>query len=98
MSSLTVTETTIADLAGLRMGVANIWEDEFKGPDGKSKRGPTAMLSIIDDKGTTLLRERVHPGSEVEAQRHRFRIESINAPENALGSITILEIKSDGAK
>lgn len=95
-AEVTITETTVADLAGLRLGVGNVWDDDFTGPDGRPTRGPTAMLAISDEAGKTLHRERVHAGSEVSAGGHRFRIQSVHAPENGLGSVTVAELATPG--
>lgn len=97
---MTITETTITEVAGLRVGVGNVWEAEFVGPDGRPTRGPTAMVSFADDAGQDLHRERVHAGSELVVAGRRYRIEAVNAPENARGSVTITatEAPTGGAR
>ncbi len=87
---LTITETTMADFAGLRLGVGNVWEAEFTGADGKPTRGPTAMLSFAASDGGDLHRERVHVGSHVTVSGQTFEIRKVNAPETGLGSVTVV--------
>lgn len=86
---MTISETIMADFAGLRLGVGNVWEAEFTGADGKSTRGPTAMLSFATSDGRDLHRERVHKGSRVTVGGMTFEIRNVNAPETGLGSITV---------
>jgi hypothetical protein len=86
---VTITETTIAEVAGLRIGVGNVWDAEFVGPDGQPARGPTAMVSFSDAAGQDLHRERVHAGSELLVGGRRYRIDAVHAPASGLGSVTL---------
>jgi hypothetical protein len=86
---VTITETTITEVAGLRVGVGNVWEADFTGPDGQTTRGPTAMVSFADEAGQDLHRERVHAGSELVVAGRRYRIEAVSAPANGRGSVTL---------
>lgn len=86
---LTITETTMADFAGLRLGVGNVWDAEFTGADGKPTSGPTAMVSFAAPDGRDLHRERVHKGSHVTVSGQTFEIRNVNAPPEGLGSITV---------
>lgn len=87
---LTITETTMAPVEGIRIGVSNVWEAEYKDAAGATQTGPTAMLSLAEADGHDLMRQRVHVGSIVEAAGHRIRIESVNAPATGLGSVTLV--------
>jgi hypothetical protein len=88
-NAVTITETTIADVGDLRIGVSNVWEDSFTDAEGKSQRGPTAMMSVADQTGRDLHRERVHVGSAVTVAGHRIVVQNVHAPESGRGSLTL---------
>lgn len=91
--AITITETTQADVAGLQVGVGNAWEDEYQTADGKTERGPTAMLSVSDEQGQRVLKQRVHAGQTVRFGGRDFKVEKVAAPDGGLGSVTLIEVQ-----
>ena len=83
MESLTIESNTQATIDDVRIGVGNIWEEDYTDESGAKKKGLTAMMQIFvrDDSGKNL-KKRVHPGQKLPA--NRFEIEVKAVEENAV--------------
>ncbi len=91
MGEVLITETAVGELAGVRVGVHSIWNDEWTDDRGYSRRGPRATLAVMgDDEDDFDLR--VHLGSTLTVSGRTFRVTHIDAPESGLGAVTILEV------
>jgi hypothetical protein len=85
--TIAVTEGTIADLAGLRVGVANVWERAYQLPDGSQRTGPTAQLMI--DDGSDLV---VGDGSEVGIGATRWQVDWVRKSGSEPGEVRFTQI------
>lgn len=85
--TIAVTEGTVADLGGLRVGVANLWDRAYPLPDGSQRTGPTAQLMI--DDGSDLV---VGNGSEVGFGATRWRVDCVRKTGSEPGEVRFTEI------
>ena len=82
-----MTEGTVADLGGLRVGVANVWERAYPLPDGSQRTGTTAQLMI--DDGSDLV---VGNGSEVGIGATRWRVDWVRKSGSEPGEVCFTQI------
>jgi hypothetical protein len=47
MQEIRIEETTVARVGGWRLGVANLWEREYRDATGKTVRGPAGSVSLV---------------------------------------------------
>ena len=47
-----ITETTVGELDGVRVGVGNIWERDYVDAEGTARNGVTARVAWTDAGGT----------------------------------------------
>ncbi|MCS6912430.1 MAG: hypothetical protein RMK29_11060 [Myxococcales bacterium] len=87
--TITIAETTVGQVAGCRIGVSNIWTEEFTGEDGRRQRAPRASLTIVGcpGGGTEL---RVHQGQKIQIGTQWFLVQQVRETPNNRGSVTLL--------
>ena len=90
-AEIVITETSVGEVAGVRVGVHSAWEDSWTDEGGTTKGGPRATLSVMGD-GKDDFDVRVHKGSEVTVAGRQFRVAAIHAPSDSHGSVTLLEV------
>lgn len=87
--SETITETTVANLSGIRIGVANIGRGDYTLPDGSNRVGLSASLFFPDDT-----RVNVGPGSIVKIGDGEWRITEVKKGWfEKRGKVTFEQIK-----
>ena len=86
-----ITETAVAEVAGVRVGVHSAWEESWTDARGITRTGPRATLSVMGE-GVDDFDLRVHEGAEVTVAGRLFRVASVVAPIDAHGSVTLLEV------
>ncbi len=91
MGEIVIMETAVGELAGVRVGVHSVWDDEWTDERGFGRRGPRATLAVMGED-TDDFDLRVHLGSTVAVSGRTFRVTHIDAPESGLGAVTILEV------
>ena len=47
-----ISETTVGELDGVRVGVANVWERDYVDADGTPRHGMTARVAWTEPDGT----------------------------------------------
>ncbi len=82
-----IQETTVGTLAGVDVGVANMWEREYTDGAGAAKKGLTARLDY-DIAGETR-RVVVGMGSVLELGGVRWEVTAISKPPNQNGTVTL---------
>ena len=82
-----MTEGTVADLGGRRVGVANVWDRAYPLPDGSQRSGPTAQLMI--DDGSDVV---VGDGSEVGFGATRWRVDWVRKIGSEPGEVRFTEV------
>ena len=89
-----LTETTAAWLAGVRVGVGNIWEDDYELPDGASAHGPTVRFVLLEDDSERPQRIVAGPGSVVELGSARWEVlEVVEGESGSDGSVTVRRLE-----
>jgi hypothetical protein len=86
---ITITETTVAEINGIRVGAANVWDDDYVTDDGQSHNGPTAKLAVMGDTPETDFDVNAYVGKVVTFGNERWRVTAISEPPGALGSVTL---------
>lgn len=86
---ITIVETTVGEVAGIRVGVASVIEEEFVLDNGEPQRAPRATLAVMGDTPETDFDARVHAGMVVTIAEHAVVVTDVRAPANALGSVTL---------
>jgi hypothetical protein len=82
-----IQETTIDDVAGVSVGVANIWDREYVDGKGARRAGLTARLDY-EVNGETV-RTVVGEGSVVEIGGKRWEVTKLVKPPEANGTVTL---------
>ena len=80
--SMIIRESTQGSLGDAEVGVSNIWEREYNLPDGTTKRGLTARLSLAE--GERLV---VGEGSVIEVGGKQYQVVKVENPEEGLGAV-----------
>ena len=71
---------TQMQIGDVRIGVANIWQEDYRTADGTAKRGLTAALFIsVKDQPSMTRSVRVHPGQELDVPGYRLKIAGVEA-------------------
>jgi len=75
-----IADTTQAQFGDtLRVGVGNIWEEEYTAADGSQKTGLTAGLwFFVRDRPELNQHMRVHPDQQVEIAGYRITVAQID--------------------
>ena len=76
---VTLDDTTVGDLSGVRVGCGNFWEREFDGDKVMSAR-----LAPFDGDDVT-----VREGTEVTVGGDRWRVVRLDVPEDGTASIVL---------
>ena len=86
-----LTETTVERLGGVRVGIGNIFEDEYELPDGTTARGPSAHLVELrgQDPNPTHV---AGPGSVLAIGDARFEVLEVSPRGGGEGSLTVREL------
>lgn len=90
--SVTITETTIVDIGEYRVGVGGIREKTYRMATGEERRGPTAILTVVDAQGNEVFDERVHPGQRLAIGDSQWQVDAVRNPAGALGSVTLCKV------
>ena len=80
-----IDETTVGDLDGVRVPMANVTHGEYALPDGSIRRGDMCILVLPDTNGGVF----VGAGSEVEVEGVRWRVLSVDNPPDDCGSVRL---------
>ena len=83
---LTIHENAQGALAGVSVGVGNLWEREYEPKDGGVTRAMTAMLFVGDADRVV-----VGVGSVVEIGGRQWRVDAVDKPAGGKGSVRIVE-------
>lgn len=84
----TITETTVAELSGVRVGVANIWEEENPGAGGAPARVLRATLSVMGE-GADDFDRRLGAGDTVLIAGEAWRVVAVSEGQGGRGSLTV---------
>ena len=80
MESLTIQENTQATIDDVRIGVANVWEDDYTDESGAKKKGMTALLAIfVRDDSAKNQKVRVHPGQKVDVSKIHIEVKAVGS-------------------
>lgn len=79
-----IEETTVGELGGRRVGMANVFEDTYTLPDGTTKTGLTCLLSVFD-----IAKYRVGEGSEITVDGVVWRVVKITKVSGENGEVTL---------
>ena len=89
----TIQETTVGDLGGVSVGVANLWERDYVDAAGAPRHGMTARVAWTDASSDHW--EVVGAGSALRLGAHRWTVVRVDKSEGSLGSVTWT--RDDGA-
>jgi hypothetical protein len=85
-----ITETTVGNLNGVRVGVGNIWERTYTLPDGTVRSGLTAQLFIlVNDQNPGIV---VGQGSVVTVGASRWEVIAVTKAGQERGTVTLKEL------
>jgi hypothetical protein len=71
---------TQMQVGDVRIGVANIWQEDYLTADGMAKRGLTAALFIsVKDQPSMSRNVRAHPGLELDVPGYRLKVAGVEA-------------------
>ena len=82
----TITETTVGDLDGVRVPMAQVTTDDYTLPDGTTAHGLVCVLVLPE--GPTW----VGTGSRVVVEGRTWEVASLVAPDGELGEITLTRL------
>ena len=88
---ITITETTVAEINNIRVGVANVWDDDYVTDEGQSMNGPTAKLAVMGNTPETDFDVKAYVGKRVNIGGEIWRVTVISEPPGGLGSITLTQ-------
>jgi hypothetical protein len=89
---VTIVETTVAEINGIRVGAANIWDDDYTTDDGQNLHGPTAHLAVMGDTPDTDFSLKAYVGKVITFGDELWRVTEIHEPPNTRGSITLVRV------
>ncbi len=82
----TITETTVGELDGVRVGVANIWERDYVDATGAARHGVTARVAWTDQGGSERW-EVVGVGSRLVLGAFVWRVTAIDKAPGSPGEV-----------
>ena len=80
-----IDETTVGDLDGVSVPMANVTHGEYTLPDGSTRLGDMCILVIPGPENGVF----VGAGSEVEVEGVRWRVLSVDNPKDDYGSVRL---------
>lgn len=84
----TIDETTVGDLEGVSVPMANMTHDTYTLPDGTEAEGLICAL-VLPEGGPQFVGE----GSVVDVEGTRWEVVAIDKPEGELGSVTLKKLE-----
>lgn len=89
--AITIQETTVGNVAGCRVGVSNIWTEEFVDEAGQKRKAVRAGLSVFGSPAPHKdFSGRFHKGQKVTIAGQSFVIAQIVEDPKSRGSITLM--------
>ena len=88
-----LTENTVIDLDGVRIGLANVWEESFDKSNSHQKRGVRGTLCAMHSDSTKDYDLRVSKGDEIVIAGKYFRVINLSEGEPH-GSLTLEQIEA----
>ncbi len=82
----TLTETTVGELSGVRVGLANVWERNYEDSGGTVRHGLTARVAWTDAGGTERW-EVVGVGSQLEFAGSTWQVTRIEKVAGTPGEV-----------
>lgn len=79
-----IEETTVGELSGRRVGMANVLQDAYVLPDGTSVTGLTCLLSVFD-----VGKYRVGEGSVVDVGGERWLVVKVTKVPGENGEVVL---------
>ena len=86
---VTLTETTVAELSGVRVGLSRVWEEDWEDASGRPAHGVRATLSVMGDDPEDDFDQRVGLGDLVTVAGEVWRVVSVSEPPEGLGSVVV---------
>ncbi len=86
MSEIVLVETTVSPVGDARVGCGNLWEREYALPDGRTVRGMTAKLALLDVDDAVV----VGAGSIVDLGGALWRVVGIEKSPGARGRVRLV--------
>ncbi len=86
---ITIVETTVGVLSGVRVGVANVWDEDYETEAGEAARGVRGTLAFMGDDPEDDFDQRVVAGDVVRVNGESWRVVAVTEPPTGLGSITL---------
>ena len=83
-----LSETTVAEVDDVRVGLSNIWEDSFTDNEGHQRHEVRGTLSVMADNPDDDFDQRVAVGDSILIQGIRYQVIQINEGQQ-LGSLTL---------
>jgi len=74
LPATTIETNTQATFGDVRIGVGNIWDEEYTDPEGKKHRGLTAGLWVFERDPPKDFKLRAHPGEKFIASKSTFEV------------------------
>jgi hypothetical protein len=91
-NDLTIRETTQAVIAGLDVGVSNIWERELADEKGVIAPRVSATLSIHDPKSSRSEEQKVFAGTVLSLGPERYLVVEVHEGTSSLGALTLRKL------
>lgn len=89
--AITIKETTVGNVAGCRVGVSNIWTEEFVDEAGQKRKAVRAGLSVFGSPAPHKdFSGRFYKGQKVTIAGQTFVITEIIEDPKSRGSITLV--------
>lgn len=76
-------ETTVGELAGVRVGCGNFWDRSWRDPDGTERSGLSAKLAPFDREEDLVVGE----GTRLEVGEVRWVVTAIHKATGELGRL-----------
>ena len=95
-NTFTLTETTVGDIDGIRVGLSNIWKDEFSDNHDREQHELRGTLAFMFDNEEDDFDRRVAVGDRFSLQNDTFLVTSIHEG-GELGSMTLERMVEENA-
>ncbi|PIE23221.1 MAG: hypothetical protein CSA62_08395 [Planctomycetota bacterium] len=90
-ASIKLRETTVAQLAGFRVGLAKVWQEEYSDAEGVPRQGVRGTLAVMCEDEEQDFDLRVALGDEVKLGSARYIVSAIDEGEQ-LGTLTLTQL------
>ncbi|MFT7622603.1 MAG: hypothetical protein ACI9WU_001776 [Myxococcota bacterium] len=86
---ITIRETTVAEVSGIRVGLGNVWDEDYDNAAGETVRGVRGTLAVMGEDPDNDFDQRVAVGDTIRIQGQTWAIVAAVEPESDLGHVTL---------